>query len=33
MMVGLGSAKEDSDLQNALKIIQKRDFQLCKEML
>ena len=33
MIVGLGSAKQDSDLQNALKIIQTRDFHLCKEML
>ena len=33
MTVGLGSAKQDFDLHYALKIIQKRDFQLCKEML
>ena len=33
MTVGLGIANQDSDLQNAFKIIQKRDFQLRKEML
>ena len=33
MTVGLGGAKQDSDLHNALKIIQKKDFQLYKEML
>ena len=33
MTVSLGSAKQDYDLHNALKIIQTRDFQLCKEML
>ena len=33
MTVGLGIANQASDIQNALQIIQKRDFQLRKEML
>ena len=33
MTVGLGIANQDSDIKNALQIIQKRDFQLRKEML